>query len=73
VLDEVLAGARRRGDTFEQALTLDALIAARSATGLATRDLERERRALTKKLGIATTPSFLSVSGSAQDEPVGVA
>lgn len=73
VLNGVLGEAVKRGDTFEHALTLDALIAVREATGEPARELMRERARLTKKLGIVTIPSFPAVSRTAQAEPVDVA
>jgi class 3 adenylate cyclase/tetratricopeptide (TPR) repeat protein len=69
LLDRLLSEAKRRGDDFEQALTLDALIVARSAIGDVTVDLLRERSQLTKKLGIVRIPSFPTASVSAPVEP----
>jgi hypothetical protein len=69
LLERLLSEAKRRGDDFEQALTLDALIVARSAVGDATGDLLRERSQLTKKLGIVRIPSFPTASLSAPMEP----
>jgi predicted ATPase/class 3 adenylate cyclase len=73
LLDRVESDAKRRGDDFEQALSLDALIAARSSAGQSIRDLERERSVLTKKLGIVTIPSFPAVAVAAPVEPSVVA
>jgi predicted ATPase/class 3 adenylate cyclase len=62
LLERAVADAEVRGDDYEHALTLDALIVARSAAGQPTHELERERSLLTKKLGIVTIPSFPSAS-----------
>jgi predicted ATPase/class 3 adenylate cyclase len=73
ILERALADAERRGDHFEYALTLDALIAVRAIGRQPTRDLERERSLATKKLGILTIPSFPSASLAARMEPSVVA
>ena len=69
ILERALADAQKRGDHYEHALTLDGLIAARAVERQPTRDLERERSLLTKKLGIVTIPSFPSASLAAPVEP----
>ena len=69
ILERALADAQKRGDHYEHALTLDALIAARAIARQPTRDLARERSLLTKKLGIVTIPSFPSASLAAPVEP----
>jgi tetratricopeptide (TPR) repeat protein len=69
LLEGLLSEAKRRGDDFEHALTLDALIVARSAVGDVTVDRQRERSKLTRKLGIVMIPSFPTASLSAPMEP----
>ena len=69
ILERAIADAQRRGDDHEHALTLDALIAVGSAACQPTRELERERALLTKKLGIVAIPSFPSASPAAPVEP----
>ena len=73
LFDRVMSDAKRRGDDFEQALTIDGLIAARSSAGHPTGELERELSLLTKKLGIVAIPSFPSASFAVPVEPSVVA
>ena len=73
ILDQALDDAMRRGDDYEQALTLDALIAARSATRASTLDLVAQRAQQTKKLGLMSIPSFPVVCRTAPAEAGGVA
>jgi tetratricopeptide (TPR) repeat protein len=58
---EALEGARRRGDVYETALLLDALVAVarwRDASSTEIQALDAERQSIVKKLGIAKMPSF---------------
>lgn len=73
LLEHAVVEAQRRGDDYEHALTLDALIVARSEAHQPTGELERERALLTKKLGIVAIPSFPLAPPAAPVEPVVVA
>lgn len=73
LLEPAVVEAQRRGDDYEHALTLDALIVARSEAHQPTGELERERALLTKKLGIVAIPSFPLAPPAARVEPVVVA
>jgi predicted ATPase/class 3 adenylate cyclase len=53
-----LALARKRGDTFETALALQALVALGGTTGLAVDALEEERRDLFERLGVLAAPTI---------------
>ena len=63
LLDDALVSARRRGELYETALLLDALVAVRAAAGLDVSELAAQRDAEIARLGIVAIPPIRLASG----------